>query len=155
MTVHSILQSQPIYFLNDLTFTVGTNCSIDLKLFVNSWPSYSNFKSFSDQQNNFFSQQVRTVLVTKYHFYLCMHCVGFFFLLVYLGLHLFDSLLLFDGLEYESMIISIKFIDFFLKKGIIFLLRSKIVVKIEDVHKKTFCSSFLQGISQQSGQSNS
>ena len=27
-------------------FTVKTNCSSDLKIFVNSWPSASNFKSF-------------------------------------------------------------------------------------------------------------
>ena len=35
-------------------FTVWINCSSDLKFFVNSWPSASNFKSFSRSQEQFF-----------------------------------------------------------------------------------------------------
>ena len=34
--------------------------------FANSWPSASNFKSFSWSLELFFSQKVRTILVTKY-----------------------------------------------------------------------------------------
>ena len=41
-----------------------------LKNFSNSRPSASNFKSFSRSLGNFFSQLVRTILVTKYHFQL-------------------------------------------------------------------------------------
>ena len=101
-----------------LTFHCLNKCSSDLKIFANSRPSVSNFKSFSrslehffltvgqhsvtkncsdlslfeqivpviskllqilslqsriskhflNHQNNFFSLQVRTILVTKYHF---------------------------------------------------------------------------------------
>ena len=32
-------------------------------------------KFFLDHQNNFFSQQIRTILITKYHFY--VHCARF------------------------------------------------------------------------------
>ena len=49
-------------------FTVWINCSSDLKNFEKSRPSASNFKSFSRSLEIFFSQQVRTILVTKYHF---------------------------------------------------------------------------------------
>ena len=49
-------------------FTVWINCSSDLKNFANSWPSASNFKSFSRSLEHFFSQYARTILVTKYHF---------------------------------------------------------------------------------------
>ena len=35
-------------------FTVWTNCFSDLKNFVNSWPSASNFKSFSRSLEQFF-----------------------------------------------------------------------------------------------------
>ena len=40
-------------------------------MFKNFWPSASNFKSFSRALGYFFSQQVRTILVTKYHFSNC------------------------------------------------------------------------------------
>ena len=40
------------------SFTVWINCSSDNKIVANSWPSASNFKSFS-----------RIILVTKYHFW--------------------------------------------------------------------------------------
>ena len=36
------------------TFTVWTNCSSDLKIFANSRPSASNFKSFSRSLEQFF-----------------------------------------------------------------------------------------------------
>ena len=35
-------------------FTVWINCSSDLKIFDNSWPSASNFKSFSRSLEQFF-----------------------------------------------------------------------------------------------------
>ena len=35
-------------------FTVWINCSINLNNFANSWPSASNFKSFSRSQEQFF-----------------------------------------------------------------------------------------------------
>ena len=45
-------------------FTVWINWSSDLKNFANSWPSASNFKSFSRS----LEQKVRTILVWKYRF---------------------------------------------------------------------------------------
>ena len=43
-------------------FTVWINCSRDLKIFANSWPTASNFKSFSRSlEHFFFSQEVRTI----------------------------------------------------------------------------------------------
>ena len=48
-------------------FTVWVNYSSDLEIFQNSRPSALNFKSFSWLLEHFFSQQVRTILVTKYH----------------------------------------------------------------------------------------
>ena len=51
-------------------FTVWINCSSDLKKISNSRLSALNFKSFSQSLNNFLSQYVRTILVTKYHFFL-------------------------------------------------------------------------------------
>ena len=36
------------------SFTVRINCSSDLKIFANSWPSASNFKSFSRSLEQFF-----------------------------------------------------------------------------------------------------
>ena len=47
---------------------LSKNCS-DLSLFENSRPSAPNFKSFSLSVEQFFSQKVRTILVTKYHFF--------------------------------------------------------------------------------------
>ena len=44
------------------TFTVGMNCSSDLKNSANSQPSASNFKSFSQSLN-------RTILVTDYYYF--------------------------------------------------------------------------------------
>ena len=35
-------------------FTVSMNCSSDLKILTNSWPSASNFKSFSWSLKQFF-----------------------------------------------------------------------------------------------------
>ena len=49
-------------------FTVWINCSSDLKNFANSQPSASNFKSCSLSLEHFFSQLIRTILATKYHF---------------------------------------------------------------------------------------
>ena len=37
-----------------LPFTVLTNCSCDFKIFANSWPVASNFKSFSRSLEHFF-----------------------------------------------------------------------------------------------------
>ena len=42
-------------------FTVWQNCSSDLKMFANSWPSASNLKRFSSI--------ISTILETKYHFW--------------------------------------------------------------------------------------
>ena len=41
--------------------TVQINCSSDLKIFENSWPSASNFKSFFQLLEQFFSQMVRKI----------------------------------------------------------------------------------------------
>ena len=46
-----------------LPFTLRINCSCHLKMFANSHPSASNFKSFSRSLEKLFSQYVRT----KYH----------------------------------------------------------------------------------------
>ena len=48
-------------------FTVWKNCSNDLEFLANSWPSDSNFKSFSRSMEHFSPQWVRTILVTKCH----------------------------------------------------------------------------------------
>ena len=47
-------------------FTAWINCSSDFKKFANSLPSALNFKSFPPSLQHFFSQQARTILVTKY-----------------------------------------------------------------------------------------
>ena len=39
---------------NVLTYDISNNCSSDLKNFANSWPSDSNFKSFSRSLEHFF-----------------------------------------------------------------------------------------------------
>ena len=44
------------------------NCSSDQNFFSDFWPSVSNVKSFSWSPKHFFSQKVRTILETKYHF---------------------------------------------------------------------------------------
>ena len=49
-------------------FSVWINCSTNLKNFANYRPSASNFQSFSRSLEQFFSQWVRTILLTKYHF---------------------------------------------------------------------------------------
>ena len=51
-------------------FTVWNNCSSDLKICSNSWPSASNYKSFSESLKHFFLTEVRTILVTKYNLYI-------------------------------------------------------------------------------------
>ena len=43
------------------------NCCSDLKNFARSRPSAQNFKSFSQSTKYFLSQQIRTILVTRYH----------------------------------------------------------------------------------------
>ena len=48
-------------------FTVWVNCSSDLKSFANSGPTVSNLETFSQSIEHFFSQEVRSILVTKYH----------------------------------------------------------------------------------------
>ena len=53
-----------------MIITNPLNCSCDLQIFENSRPSTSNFESFSRSLEQFFSQLVRTILVTKYHFYI-------------------------------------------------------------------------------------
>ena len=50
-------------------FTVRTNSSCELKSFANSQPPASNFKSFFRSLEFFFSQEVRTILVARYHSY--------------------------------------------------------------------------------------
>jgi hypothetical protein len=75
------------------SFTVWINYFSDLKNFANSQPSVSNFKSFSWSLEHFFSQWVKTILVTKYqnpkhktsHVYTCFiihkgrsYCGSFF-----------------------------------------------------------------------------
>ena len=54
------------------------NCSSDLKIFANSWPSSSNFKGFSRSLEYFFLTVCQNNFETKYHgfFFLpCMHAV--------------------------------------------------------------------------------
>ena len=43
----SRLKESILFQKSSLPFTVRINCSSDLKMFANSWPSASNFKSFS------------------------------------------------------------------------------------------------------------
>ena len=56
-------------------FTVWINCSSDLKSFANSWPSASNFNSFSRslKPNKSYSQCIKFVC---HWFFLRNHCVN-------------------------------------------------------------------------------
>ena len=50
------------------TLTVWIDCSSDLKIFENSMPSASDFKSFSGSG--------QTILITKYHFQTLLLCTN-------------------------------------------------------------------------------
>jgi hypothetical protein len=59
-------------------FTAWINCSNDLKNFANSWPSASNFKSFSRSLEQFFLTLGQNNFGKKYHCYLQLNNVYFF-----------------------------------------------------------------------------
>ena len=57
-----------------LPFTVWINCSSDLKICVNSWPSASNFKFFSQLQEHFFLTVGQNNYGNKIPFLLLSQC---------------------------------------------------------------------------------
>jgi hypothetical protein len=53
--------------LRGLSILSFKNCTIRIN-FANSRPSASNFKSYLDRKNIFFSQKIRRILETKHHY---------------------------------------------------------------------------------------
>ena len=63
-------------------FTVRTNCCSDLKIFANSWPSSSNFKSFSRSLEQFFLTEGQNNFDNKIPFHQSFNETSMYFFLI-------------------------------------------------------------------------
>ena len=68
-------------------FTGWTNCSSNLKIFADSWPSASNFKSFSQSLEHFFLIVSQNNFGNKIPFtpkmLICLHCYFNHFVIIF------------------------------------------------------------------------
>ena len=77
-------------------FTVWINCSSDLKFFSNSWPSASNFKSFSRSLEQFFLTVGQNNFGNKIpflnSFHSCNNCLNVYTAKIHMKLHISDQI---------------------------------------------------------------